>query len=300
MRRTAVRIGALFSGDPSHPDHPAFLEGLAALGYVEGRNLSIDARFDGGHLDRLPVLAAELAAAPVDMIIAMGAVHRRAAQQAAPGVPIVFAAVVDPVAVGLVAEAGRPDGNATGVTTFDPDEAQEGLRLLRTLIPDVRRLAVLGDAGVPDALPNVARAAAAAEGLIAQVHLLRGLDDLEDAFAAMRAARADAFVGLGVPIVRVHGARIAALAWAARLPTLLARDAAAFGPLLACGTSFAAASRNVAKLVHRILRGERAGDIPVERVVRPELVVNLDLAREFGFVIPPAVLGRTTHVRAAG
>ena len=116
----------------------------------------------------------------------------------------------------------------------------------------------------------------------------------------MHAARADALVGLGVPLVRMHGVRIAVLARAARLPTLLARDAAAFAPLLAYGTSFAAAAWNVAHLVHRILRGERAGCIPIERVLRPELVVNLDLARELSVAIPHAVLCRSMYGRASG
>ena len=143
---SAARIGVLLTGDASHPNYAVLREGLAALGRVEGKDIVIEARSAEGHLDRLPRLAAELAALPVDVIAAVGAVHCRAAQQAAPGIPVVFAVVVDPVAVGLVATAHRPGGSATGVTNFDPDGAREELHLLRRVIPDLRRVAILGDA----------------------------------------------------------------------------------------------------------------------------------------------------------
>jgi putative ABC transport system substrate-binding protein len=289
--RPGARIGVLLSGDPSHPSYPALLDGLAALGRVGGRGIAVEARFDGGDLDRLPALAAELSACPVDVVAAIGAVHCRAAQLAAPRLPVVFAAVVDPVSVGLVADAERPGGNTTGVTTFDPDEARDGIRLLQRLVPGMTKVAILGDAGVPDALPNAARAAAEAQGLTVQVHLLRRPDDLEGAFAAMQAAQADALVGLGVPFVRAHGTRIAARARAARLPTLFARDGAGFGPLLAYGTSFAAAAPCVARVIHRVLVGERAGNIPIERIIRPEIVVNLELADHLGVAIPVDLRG---------
>ncbi len=293
--KPAARIGALFSGDASHPSYPAFREGLAAMGYVEGRDISIEARFDGGHLHRLPFLAAELAASSVNLIAAIGAVHCRAAQEVAPSIPIVFAAVVDPVAVGLVGDPERPDRNATGVTTFDPDEARDGLRILKRVVPRIKRLAILGDAGVPDALPLVSRAAAEAEGLRAQVLLLRGEEDLEGAFVAMREERADAVMGLAVPMVRVHGARIVELARAARILTLFARDGAKFGPLLAYGTSFAAAARHMAGLMDRVLKGEQVSNIPIGRVVRPELLLNLPLARSFGVMIPSDLMERATY-----
>lgn len=293
---SAARIGVLLTGDASHPNYAAVREGLAALGRVEGKDIVIEARFAEGRLDRLPRLAAELAALPVDVIAAAGAVHCRAAQHAAPGIPVVFAVVVDPVAVGLVANADRPGGDATGVTIFDPDQAREELRLLKRVIPHLQRPAILGDAGVPDALPRAAFAAAEAEGLHAQVLLPREPEELEDAFAAMRDARADVLVALGVPIVSTHGARIAALARAARLPAMFARDGSRFGPLLAYGTSFAAAARHMAGLVDRVLKGERPDEIPVERVIQPELVVNLAMAREIGVTIPSDVVARAVRV----
>ena len=291
-----ARIGVLLTGGAAHPTYAALRDGLAALGRVEGVNIAIEPRFAEGRLDRLPRLAAELAAIPVDVIAAIGAVHCQAALQAAPRIPVVFAVVLDPVEIGLVATLPRPGGNATGVTNFDPGGAREDIRLLGRVVPDLRRIAILGDAGVPDALPRAALAAAEAEGLHARLLLPLRSEELDGAFAAMREMGAGALVALGVPIVGTHGARIAALATAARLPALFARDGADFRPLLAQGTSFAAAARRMAKLVDRVLKGEHPGEIPVERVSRPELVVNLGVAREIGVTIPPDVVARAVHV----
>jgi putative ABC transport system substrate-binding protein len=293
---SAARIGVLLTGDASHANYAALRKGLAALGRIDGEDIVIETRFANGRLDRLPQLAAELAALPVDVIAAIGAVHCRAAQGAAPGTPIVFAVVLDPVAVGLVADADRPGGNTTGVTNFDPGQAREELRLLKRLIPDLRRIAILGDAGVPDALPRVACAAAKAEGLHAQVLLPRDLVELEDAFVAMRDGCADALVALSVPIVSTYGRRIAELAEAARLPTMFARDGAEFEPLLAYGTSFAVTVEHMVGLVDQVLRGENPSEIPVERIIQPELVVNLAAARELGVTIPFDVINRAVLV----
>lgn len=292
----AARIGVLLTGGPGHPTVAALRAGLAALGCIEGHDIRIEVRCAEGRLDRLPRLAAELAALPVDVIAAIGAVHARTAREAAPDTPVVFAVVLDPVAVGLVATAHRPGGRATGVTNFDPVGALEELRLLRRVVPNLRRVAILGDAGAPDALPRASLAAAEAEGLEARLLLVREPEELEAAFAAMRVARVEALVALGVPIVGTHGARIAALARAARLPSVFARDGAAFRPLLAYGTSFALAVGRMAGMIDRVLRGERPADMPIERVARPELVVDLDAARDIGVTIPADLLARAVHV----
>ena len=296
LKGSAARIGVLLTDDAAHPNYAALREGLAAHGYIDGQGIVIEPRFAEGRIDRLPRLAAELATLPVDIIAAIGAVHCRAAQQVASHIPIVFAVVVDPVAVGLVANADRPGGNATGVTNFDPAQAREELRLLGTLIPKMQRVAILGDAGVPDALPRAACAAAEAQGLQAQLFLVSGPEELEGAFSAMRDACADALVALGVPIVSTHGTHIAALARAARLPAMFARDGAKFGPLLAYGTSFAAAVRQMSEMIDRVLRGECPGEIPVASVFQPELVVNLVVAREIGITVPSEFVARAVHV----
>ena len=288
------RIGVLLAGDRSYPSFAAFQEGLSELGLVEGRTIELEARFADGQLERLPALAAELVALHVDVITVIGAVTFWAARQATSDVPIVFTVVLDPVAAGMVADADHPGGNTTGTTNFDPGQARSQIKLLKQVVPGLTRLAILGDAGVPDTLPNLNRAAAEAEGLSAQVLLLRGVEDLEGAFGAFQDA--GALLSLEVPGTSTYGERIAALAAAARLPTMFGRDLARYGPLLAYGTSLAAAARRSARMVDRILKGEKPGDMPVERVSEPELVVNLQVARAIDVTIPPDVLAQADEI----
>jgi len=284
----------LLAGDRSYPSFAAFQEGLSALGLVEGRTIEVEARFADGQLERLPALAAELVALHVDVITVIGAVTFWAARQATSDIPIVFTVVLDPVAGGMVADAHHPGGNATGTTNFDPGQARSQIKLLKQVVPGLTRLAILGDAGVPDTLPNLNRAAAEAEGLSAQVLLLRGAEDLEGAFGAFQDA--GALLSLEVPRTSTYGERIAALAAAARLPTMFGRDLARYGPLLAYGTSLAAAARRSAGMVDRILKGEKPGDMPAERVSEPELVVNLQVARAIGVTIPQDVLAQADEI----
>jgi putative ABC transport system substrate-binding protein len=290
------RVGALLTGDASHPALAALRGGLARRGHVEGRDLLIEARFDGGHHDRLPDLAAELVASRPDAIAAIGAVQARAVLRATSSIPVVFAVIVDPVAVGLVADTDRPGGNATGLTTFDPTQAAAQIRLLRELLPGLRRLAILGDAGAPDALPRANQAAAKAAGLQPSVLLPRGAEEIDAAFATMRDAGVEAVLALPLPLVSSNTARIVDLVRAARLPALFGRDAARFGPLLAYGTSLAEAAGQMSGLLDRVLQGAHPGDLPVETLVRPGLAVNLRMAREIGVTIPPSLLARAVEV----
>jgi putative ABC transport system substrate-binding protein len=295
-RQGPARIGTIMTGDASHPAFAALREGLAALGYAEGRDIVLEPRFDGGRLDTLPALGAELVAAGVEVIAAVGAVQSRAAQRATREIPIVFGVVVDPVAVGLVAAMDRPGGNATGATNYDPDQARTQIRLFRRALPRLERLAILSDAGVPDALPKANRAAAEAENIRPQVILARGAEDLDDAFAAMRQEGADAVLALPVPITGNHGRRIAGMAAAARLPTMFGRDHARFGPMLAFGTGLPAVARRMAPMLDRILRGANPADMAVERVIAHELVVNRGTARAVGVTLPPDLLAEAQEI----
>jgi putative tryptophan/tyrosine transport system substrate-binding protein len=290
------RIGVLLAGDSTYPSFTAFREGLGELGHVEGQTFKMEARFAAGQLDQLPRLAAELVALRVEVIAVVGAVAFWAARQATSDIPIVFTIVLDPVEAGMVMDADRPGGNTTGVTSFDPGQAMSQIRLLKQVLPGLTRLAILGDAGVPDTLPNLNKAAANAEGLRAQVLLLGGEEDLDGAFAALKDAGADALLSLEVPRTSTYGARITELATAARLPTMFGRDLARYGPLLAYGTSLAAAARRMAGLADQVLKGAKPGELPIERVARPELVVNLKVAREIGITVPAEVLARADQV----
>jgi len=292
----APRVGVLLAGDRSYPSFAAFQEGMRELGHVEGQTVTMEARFAAGQLDRLPGLAVELVALQVDVIAVIGAVTFSAARQATSDIPIVFTIVLDPVAVGMVSNADRPGGNATGVTNFNPGQARSQIQIFKKALPGLARLAILGDAGVPDTLPNLNRAAAEAEGLRPQVLLLKDAENLNKAFSAFRDEGADALLSLEVPRTSTYGRRIAELAAAARLPTMFGRDLARYGPMFAYGTSLAAAARRMAGMVDQILKGARPGDLPVERVEQPELVINLKVAREIGATIPPDVLASANQV----
>jgi putative ABC transport system substrate-binding protein len=286
----------LLAGDRSYPSFAAFYEGLGALGYIEGQTFEMEARFAAGQLDRLPGLAEELVALKVDAIAVIGAVTLQAVRRATSDIPIVFTIVLDPVDAGLVSDAQQPGGNATGVTNFDPAQARTQIRILKQTVPGLSRLAILGDAGVPDTLPNLYTVEAEAAGLHSQVILLRGAEDIEEAFAAFRGEGADALLSLEVPRTSTHGGKIAELALSARLPTMFGRDLARYEPLLAYGTSLAAAARQMAMMVDRILKGAKPGDTPIERVTQPELIVNLGVGRQIGVAIPPEVLATADQV----
>jgi putative tryptophan/tyrosine transport system substrate-binding protein len=292
----APRVGVLLAGDRSYPSFAAFQEGIRELGHVEGQTVTMEARFAAGQLDRLPGLAVELVALQVDVIAVIGAVTFSAARQATSDIPIVFTIVLDPVAVGMVSNADRPGGNTTGVTNFNPGQARSQIQIFKKALPGLARLAILGDAGVPDTLPNLNRAATEAEGLHPQVLLLKDAKDLDRAFSAFRDEGADALLSLEIPRTSTYGRRIAELAAAARLPTMFGRDLARYGPMFAYGTSLAAAARRMAGMVDQILKGAGPSDLPVERIEQPELVVNLKVAREIGVAIPPDVLAHANQV----
>jgi len=288
-------IGVFFMGDASHASFAGFRQGLREAGLVEGHDLRLEARFTTDPA-RLPSLAAELAALRPAAIAVIGAVALRVLQPVADGIPLVFTVVLDPVAAGLVPEARRPGGLVTGVTNFDPAQARAQIGLLKQLVPGLARLAILGDADVPDALARANLAAAEAEGVAAHLALLRDPAGLDSAFAGFREAGARALLVLEVPFCNIHGRAIVARAVAAGLPHLFFRDGLRHGPMLAYGTRLGAAACRAAVLVGRVLKGERPGDIAVETVAQPELVVDRAVARQAGVEIPAALLARADEV----
>ena len=226
-----------------------------------------------------------------------GAVTARAAKKAVTDIPIVFAVVVDPVADNVVPNLERPGGNLTGTTSFDPQQAKKQLELLMEAIPGLRRVALLGDQGVSEALIKASEAHAQAMGL--QTRRLRVAapnPDLEGVFAALRQEHADALLILEEPVVGVHAKRIAELAARDRLPTMFAPSRVSAGGLIAYGTSQVEAIRRMAVYVDKVLKGGKPGELSVETVTRYELVVNLKTAREIGVTIPPEVLKRADRV----
>jgi putative tryptophan/tyrosine transport system substrate-binding protein len=292
------RIGVISTTASTYPGYAAFREALSQLGYVDGQNIQIEARFAAGQLDQLANFAMEIVGLEVDLIAVIGAVTVRAVRKETTTIPTVFTVVLDPVEDGLVPNAEHPGGNITGATNFDPAQPRAQMRLLKQIVPGLARVAILGDAGVPNAVLDRANwQAAEAEGLRPQSIRLRGAaEDLDAVFASITDERAGAVLGLEVPAVGLHAKRIIALGTAARLPTMFAGDWFFHRPTLAYGSSLWAAARRMAGMVDRILKGTRPGDLPIEVVTERKLSINLRLAREIGLNIPPEVLVRADEV----
>lgn len=291
------RIGFLAPQGRSLPLFDGFRQGLAELGDVDGQNVIIEPRFAEGHYERFPEIFAELLRLKVDVLVVTGAVTVRAAKKAVTDVPIVFAVVVDPVADNVVPSLERPGGNLTGVTSFDPLQATKQFELLKEVIPGLKRVAILGDQGVSEALMKASEEQARALGLQPQPLRVSGPSpDLDGAFAAFRREHADALLVLEEPVLGVHATRIAELASKDQLPTVFAPSRAAAGGLIAYGTSQVEAIRRMAAYVDKVLKGGQPGLLSVETVTRYELIVNLKTAREIGVTIPPEVLKRANQV----
>jgi putative ABC transport system substrate-binding protein len=291
------RVGFLAPQGRSLPLFEAFQQGLAELGYVEGRNVTIEARFAEGQYERFPELFAELVRLKVDVIAVTGAVTARAAKKAVTDIPIVFAVVVDPVADNVVPSLERPGGNLTGVTSFDPQQARKQLELLMEVIPGLKRVALLGDQGVSEALMKAGEEQARALGLQPQRLRVAGpTPDLEGAFAAFKKEHAEALLVLEEPVLGVHAKRIAELAAKDRLPTVFAPSRVGAGGLISYGTSQVQAIRRMTAYVDKVLKGVKPRDLPVETITRYELIVNLKTAQEIGVTIPPGVLKRADRV----
>jgi putative ABC transport system substrate-binding protein len=291
------RVGFLAPQGRSLPLFEAFRQGLAELGYVEGRNVVIEPRFAEGQYERFPYLFAELVRLKVDVIAVTGAVTARAAKKAVTDIPIVFAVVVDPVADNVVPSLERPGGNLTGVTSFDPQQAKKQLQLLKEAIPGLKRVAILGDQGVSEALMKASEGQAKEVGLQTQRFRVAAPNpDLEGAFAAMKQEHADALLVLEEPILGVQAKRIAELAAKDRLPTMFPPSRVSAEGLIAYGTSQVEAIHRMAAYVDKVLKGARPGELSVETVTRYELIVNLKTAQEIGVTIPPEVLKRADRV----
>jgi putative ABC transport system substrate-binding protein len=291
------KVGFLAPQGRSLPLFDAFRQGLAELGYVEGKNIVIEPRFAEGQYGRFPELIAELNSLKVDVLVVTGAVTARAAKKAVTNTPIVFAIVVDPVADNVVPSLEHPGGNLTGVTSFDSQQPTKQFELFREVIPGLKRVAILGDEGVSEALIKASEEQARTLGLQPQpLRLIGPTPDLEGAFAAIKQQHADAVVVLEEPVLGVHATKIAELAAREHLPTLFPPSRVAAGGLLNYGTSQVEAIKHMAVYVDKVLKGAKPGDLPVEAVKRYELIVNLKTAREIGVSIPTELLKRADTV----
>jgi putative tryptophan/tyrosine transport system substrate-binding protein len=275
----------------------AFVQRLHELGWMEGRTIAIEYRWSEGRPERHAEIAAEFVRLKVDVIVTNN-FALPTLMQATEVIPIVFATGIDPVGGGLVASFARPGGNVTGLSMQSTDLANKRLELLREVLPRLRRLAIIGNVGNPQAVLEMGEVQAVARGLGIEVAPLeiRRAEDIARAFEALK-AQADALYVVGDALVNANRTRIITLSLTARLPTIFnARSFIEAGGLMSYGPNFSDQFRRTAELVDKILRGTKPGDIPVEQPSRFELVINLTTAKGLGLTIPESFLLRADEV----
>jgi putative tryptophan/tyrosine transport system substrate-binding protein len=278
----------------------AFQRGLGEAGYVAGRNLTIDFRWAGGQFDRLPSLASDLVRRGVTAIAAAGTPASALAVKAATAtIPIIFVTGSDPVQLGLVASLNRPGANATGVYMLTAVLEAKRLELLREVMPSAATIAVLVDPKSPDTQMQLKDLGEAARAIGQRVEVLRAADDadIEAAFAAVVAQRLGALLVTSSPSYLPRRDRIVALAARHAVPAIyFFRAFAEAGGLMSYGTDLADAYRQAGTYAGRVLRGEQAGDLPVQQSTKVEFVINLKTAKTLGVNFPLPLIGRADEV----
>jgi putative ABC transport system substrate-binding protein len=297
------KVGVLINGGPGPVD--TLRQDFLKLGYAEGESFAFEPRYAQGQLNRHPGFAAELVQIGVDVIMTLGGPASRAAKSATSTIPIVFSVVTDPVALGLVSSIERPGGNATGITSLDPEQADRQVELLRSALPNLMRLGILSDDTIPGAdasgLAPIERANAAAARKLGIEPLVRKVaggpsPDYGAAIDDMIKNGAEALLVLEVPMPFRDGKTVADLATARRLPTIFPGGQSGFGGLITYGTTVTDTWPRMPILVDKILKGAKPADLPVEFVSRRELVVNLGTARAVGLRVPGEILKRADRV----
>jgi putative ABC transport system substrate-binding protein len=292
------RIGFLSAASVSSDRLDIFRQGLRELGYVEGQNVVIEARWAEGKYERLPGFAAELVRLKVDVIVTYGPPAIQAAKEATGTIPIVMAGIIDPVATGFVASLARPGGNITGLSLMAPELIGKQLQILKEVVPTITRVALLGNPANSGNAPQVRHAQDAARALGVRLQLLEARDpgEIDSAFAAMTRERAGALIVLVDVMFDVQRTQIADLAAKSRLPTvsLLASHAEA-GGLMSYGANNDR-FRGAAIYVDKILKGARPANLPVEQPTKFELVINMKTAKMLGVRIPQSILARADRV----
>jgi ABC-type uncharacterized transport system substrate-binding protein len=293
-------IGVLGSATPSTQASrfAAFVQRLRELGWIENRTVAIEYRWAEGRSERYSEIAAEFVRLKVDVIVTTGTPVVIVAKQATAVIPIVFVTITDPVGSGLVASLARPGGNVTGLSLQSPDIAGKRLALVREVVPNLRRVAFMGNIDnpfVPREMHEV-QAAAGTLGLEAATFEIRRTQDIVPAFEALK-HRVEAVYLASEGLTDANRLRINILALGARLPTMWPQqEPVEAGGLMSYGPSFTDQFRRAGDFVDKILRGAKPADLPVEQPVKFDLVVNLVVAKALGLEVPPTVLARADEV----
>jgi putative ABC transport system substrate-binding protein len=296
----AWRIGFFYFGSrQSSLDtgrYNSFLQGMRELGYIEGKNFVIEARFADGERAALPGLAAELIRGKVDVIVATGTPVISALRKATRTIPI-----VSTVSSGTAGDAslGRPEGNITGLSNFAPELSQKQVEFLTACVPKLSRLAVLVNPSNAEHSERLKLVESAAQNVGMRILAVHGgtPDEITRSFGAMARDRAEAVLILGDTFFLQQVRQIADLALKYRLPSVfLNLEHVAGGGLMSYGPNFTDNFRRAASYVDKILKGAKPADLPIEQPTKFELVINLKTAKALGLTIPPSLLLRADHV----
>jgi putative tryptophan/tyrosine transport system substrate-binding protein len=277
----------------------AFRQGLRELGYVEGKNIAIEYRWAEGKLEQLPELAAELVRIKVDVIVTSGDAAIRAAKEKTATIPIVVGVAGDLLGPGHVASHARPGGNITGLLDISPELSTKRLELLRESFPKVSRVAILLNAANPIMVLNLKETerVARAMGLTPESLEVRNSNDFASVLLAPTKGRAEILIVLQDSLVIAHSKQIIEFAAKYRLPGMYFDSRwIDMGGLMSYGPNYTDLFRRAAGYVDKILKGRKPSDLPVERPMKFELVINLKTAQQLAVTIPPNVLARADKV----
>lgn len=273
----------------------ALVQRLHELNWIEGHTVTIEYRWAEGRSERYTEIANEFVRLKVDVIVTVGSAVLPA-MHATSTIPIVFAIAVDPVGSGMVASLARPGGNVTGLSVQSVDLAGKRLELLRELLPDLHRIAVIANASYSASVLEIGEVQKAARNLGIDVLQIRRAEDIAPAFES-RKSRAQALYVCGDSLVNANHARINTLALGARLPTMHPfRDFLAAGGFMSYGAHSADLFRRAGDFVDKILKGAKPADLPVEQPTKFELVINLTTAKALGLTVPQTLLARADEV----
>jgi putative tryptophan/tyrosine transport system substrate-binding protein len=295
------RIGILetLPAERNRANLDALLRGLRERGYVEGQNLQIEYRSADGLTDRFPGLAAELVHLPADVIVTRGTPAAQAAKTATETIPIVMAAIGEPLGVGVVAQLGRPGSNVTGFSAYARELAAKRMELMKEASPALVRYGFLANMRNPAAPPawEAMKAAGITLGLSTQLLDVHNKEDIANAFAIADREKIGAmFVGLDT-VMQANAKTVVDLAREHKvLSAHQSREFVDLGGFLSYGPSFPDLYYRAAGLIDRIFKGAKAGDLPVEQPTKLELVINLKTAKALGLTVPQSLLARADEV----
>jgi putative tryptophan/tyrosine transport system substrate-binding protein len=291
------RIG--FMANLPLPPVQRFRQRLLQLGYVEGKNLTIEYRFGEGRDDRFPLFAAELVAMPVEVIVVWGNPAAFAAKRATTTIPILIGAAGDVVNTGLISNLARPEANLTGFVALNVELEEKRLELLKEVIPNLSRVAVLANSANPLSRVNLdtARRAASRLGVTIEAFDVNSNKDVDKALAEIRDSHPDAALLASDTLLLSERMKITEMMATSRIPAIYPfKEYVDAGGLFTYGANLSILFERAGDYLDRLLHGEKPGNLPVQQATAFELIINLKAATALGLAIPPVVLARADEV----